>query len=91
VALRQIPAYPGLPLLGNGLLSSSNDFHRPQCKLIAPALQHRAIRAYAGVMATFAQRLELSFAGRQPQPVELEQMVTLRPRHHIRMRVAHRR
>src|SRR3954454_24193730 len=31
------------PVLGNGLLTSANEFHRRQRKLVAPAFQHRRV------------------------------------------------
>ncbi len=44
------------PLLGNGLLTSRNEFHRRQRKLVAPAFQYRRIAEYAAVMAEYAER-----------------------------------
>src|SRR5690348_11646503 len=40
----------GRPLVGNGLLTSENEFHKRQRRLIAPAFQHRRIASYAGIM-----------------------------------------
>ena len=44
------------PVLGNGLLTSRNEFHKRQRKLVAPAFQHRRVAEYAGVMAEYAER-----------------------------------
>jgi cytochrome P450 len=52
--LRQLAA----PVLGNGLLTGTNAFHRRQRKLVAPAFQHRRVMAYADVMASYAERLQ---------------------------------
>ncbi len=46
------------PVLGNGLLTSDNQFHRRQRKLVAPAFQHRRITTYADVMADYAERIQ---------------------------------
>lgn len=46
------------PLLGNGLLTIPNEFHKRQRKLVAPAFQHRRIAAYAEVMAHYTERLQ---------------------------------
>ncbi len=50
------------PVLGNGLLTSENEFHKRQRKLVAPAFQHRRIAAYAEVMAGYADRLQRAWA-----------------------------
>jgi cytochrome P450 len=50
------------PVLGNGLLTSQNEFHKRQRKLVAPAFQHRRIAAYADVMAQYAERLQQEWA-----------------------------
>jgi cytochrome P450 len=44
------------PLLGAGLLTSEDDFHARQRRLIAPALTHKRIASYAGTMAERALR-----------------------------------
>jgi cytochrome P450 len=46
------------PVLGNGLLTSDNAFHRRQRRMVAPAFQHRRIAAYADVMADYAERIQ---------------------------------
>ena len=46
------------PVLGNGLLTSLNAFHKRQRKLIAPAFQHRRVAAYASIMAGYAERIQ---------------------------------
>ena len=57
-ALRRISQ----PVLGNGLLTSENEFHRRQRRLVAPAFQQRRIAAYAGVMADYAERIQRGWA-----------------------------
>lgn len=49
------------PVLGNGLLTSDNEFHKRQRKLVAPAFQHRRVAAYAGVMASYAERAQTAW------------------------------
>ena len=44
------------PLLGDGLLTSEDDFHARQRRLIAPALTHKRIASYAATMAERASR-----------------------------------
>ena len=44
------------PLLGDGLLTSEDGLHARQRRLIAPALTHRRIAAYAATMAERASR-----------------------------------
>jgi cytochrome P450 len=46
------------PIIGNGLLTSEGDFHRRQRKLMAPALSHKRIAAYADTMAAYAERTQ---------------------------------
>jgi len=58
------------PMVGNGLLTSENEFRKRQRKLAAPAFQHRPIAAY-----------EL----RARQRIEPELLVTLRPRQGIKV------
>lgn len=43
------------PVLGQGLLTSDDEYHRHQRKLVAPAFQHRRVAAYADVMAQYAE------------------------------------
>ncbi len=42
-------------LIGNGLVTSENEFHRRQRKLVAPAFQHRRIAAYGEIMARYTE------------------------------------
>jgi hypothetical protein len=56
--LRRSPLY----LLGNGLLTSMNAFHRRQRKLIAPAFQPRRIVAYADCMTSYAEQIQALWA-----------------------------
>jgi cytochrome P450 len=46
------------PVLGNGLLTSANSFHRRQRRMVAPAFQHRRIAAYADIMADYAEHIQ---------------------------------
>jgi len=62
----------GWPVLGNGLLTSENAFHKRQRKLVAPAFQHRRIAAYADVMADYAERLQATWAEGQELDVAHE-------------------
>jgi cytochrome P450 len=49
------------PVLGNGLLTSEQDFHARQRRLIAPALSHKRIASYADTMAERAARTVASW------------------------------
>ncbi len=64
----------GRPLLGNGLLTSENEFHKRQRKLVAPAFQHRRIAAYADIMVNYAGRLQQEWADGQIIDVAREMM-----------------
>ena len=44
------------PVLGNGLVTSLNAFHKQQRKLVAPAFQPRRLAAYGDTMASYAER-----------------------------------
>jgi cytochrome P450 len=50
------------PVIGNGLLTSEGDFHRRQRKLMAPALSHKRIAAYADTMAAYSERSQSAWA-----------------------------
>ncbi len=50
------------PVIGNGLLTSEGDFHRRQRKLMAPALSHKRIAAYADTMAAYSERSQAAWA-----------------------------
>ncbi len=50
------------PVIGNGLLTSEREFHRRQRKLMAPALSHKRIAAYADTMASYAERCQAEWA-----------------------------
>jgi cytochrome P450 len=50
------------PLLGNGLVSSENEFHKRQRQLIAPAFQHHRIATSAEVIAAYAERIQDDWA-----------------------------
>jgi cytochrome P450 len=45
------------PLLGNGLLTSENEFHGRQRRMIAPAFQQQRIGMYAGIMGEYSERI----------------------------------
>jgi cytochrome P450 len=49
------------PVIGNGLLTSEGDFHTRQRKLMAPALTHKRIAAYADTMAAYAERAQAAW------------------------------
>jgi cytochrome P450 len=46
------------PILGNGLLSAPNDFHKRQRKIMAPVFQHKRLGHFAAIMATCADTLQ---------------------------------
>lgn len=49
------------PLVGNGLLTSKNDFHRRQRKLAAPAFHHQRVMSYAGLMVDYAEQAQAAW------------------------------
>ncbi|HEY6408996.1 MAG TPA: cytochrome P450 [Ktedonobacteraceae bacterium] len=52
----------GRPLLGNGLLTSENEFHKRQRKLVAPAFQHSRIASYANIMVSYSEQIQKEWA-----------------------------
>jgi cytochrome P450 len=52
----------GRPLVGNGLLTSENEFHKRQRKLVAPPFQHRRIAEYADVMVSYSEQMQKEWA-----------------------------
>lgn len=52
----------GRPLLGNGLLTSENEFHKRQRKLVAPPFQHRRIASYADIIVRYSEQLQGEWA-----------------------------
>ncbi|MBA3946002.1 MAG: cytochrome P450 [Herpetosiphonaceae bacterium] len=67
------------PLLGNGLLTSENEFHRRQRKLVAPAFQHRRVAAYAEIMARYTEEQIAGWADGSTLDIAHEMMrLTLR-------------
>lgn len=62
------------PVLGNGLLTSDNAFHRRQRRMVAPAFQHRRIAAYADVMAEYAEQIQQRWQAGSPIDVSREMM-----------------
>jgi cytochrome P450 len=58
---------PGLarfarPMLGEGLLTSEDDLHARQRRLLAPAFQHRRIAAYGAAMVALAEHAAAGFS-----------------------------
>ena len=49
------------PLLGDGLLTCSNESHRQRRPRVAPAFQPRRVACYAGTMAAHAERIQQSW------------------------------
>ena len=43
------------PIIGNGLLTSQQSFHRRQRRLVAPAFHHRRLTTYAETMSKYAE------------------------------------
>lgn len=62
------------PVLGNGLLTSENEFHKRQRRLVAPAFQHRRIATYAEVMADYTDRMQASWADGEVIDIASEMM-----------------
>jgi cytochrome P450 len=62
------------PVLGNGLLTSLNAFHKRQRKLIAPAFQHRHVAGYADIMAGYAERIQAGWSDGATIDIALEMM-----------------
>ena len=50
------------PLLGNGLLTSEEGFHRSQRRMVAPAFAHRRVASYADTMAHAAEVAQARWA-----------------------------
>src|SRR5260370_7749147 len=46
------------PILGNGLVTSENAFHKRQRKLIPPAFPHRQLTSLAPLMAQSTEHLQ---------------------------------
>ena len=46
------------PILGNGLVTSENAFHKRQRKLIAPAFPHRQLTSLVPLMAQATEHLQ---------------------------------
>jgi cytochrome P450 len=62
------------PLLGNGLLTSEDDLHRRQRRLVAPAFNHRRVAGCAGVMARGAERAQEAWADGATRDIAREMM-----------------
>jgi cytochrome P450 len=52
--------------LGNGMLTSTGDFHRGQRKLVQPALHKQRIHGYAEIMVRLAERLAAGLSEGEP-------------------------
>ncbi len=50
------------PILGNGLLTAANDFHKRQRKIMAPVFQHKRLGHFAEVMAGCAETIQARWA-----------------------------
>src|SRR5205823_5250513 len=64
----------GRPLVGNGLLTSENEFHKRQRKLVAPAFQHRRIASYADIMVSYSEQIQREWEDGQVIDVAREMM-----------------
>src|SRR5947209_11601790 len=64
----------GRPLVGNGLLTSENEFHKRQRKLVAPAFQHRRIASYAEIMVNYSEQIQKEWAEGQVIDIAREMM-----------------
>ncbi|GIV96250.1 MAG: cytochrome P450 [Herpetosiphonaceae bacterium] len=62
------------PIIGNGLLTSENAFHRRQRKLVAPSFQHRHLAVYAETMSTTAEQSHRSWGDGEIIDVHAEMM-----------------
>ena len=66
-----------LPLLGNGLLTSTGDEHRRQRKILAPRFTPRHVGAYAMTMAELTEAMLGRWrAGRGDQPTDFGDEIT---------------
>src|SRR2546421_2166613 len=52
----------GRPLLGNGLLTSENEFHKRQRRLVARPFQHRRIASYGDIMVNYSEQIQQEWA-----------------------------
>src|SRR6266516_5994883 len=64
----------GRPLLGNGLLTSENEFHKRQRRLVAPPFQHRRIASYADIMVNYSEQIQKGWADGQVINIAREMM-----------------
>lgn len=53
------------PVLGNGLLTCSNEEHKHERKILSPPLQPRNISRYADIMAEYSERLQTEWTSGQ--------------------------
>lgn len=53
------------PVLGNGLLTCSNEQHKQERKILNPPLQPRSVARYADVMTQYADKLQHEWTDRQ--------------------------
>ncbi|HYU73110.1 MAG TPA: cytochrome P450 [Ktedonobacteraceae bacterium] len=64
----------GRPLLGNGLLTSENEFHKRQRKLVAPPFQHRRIASYGDIMVSYSEQIQQEWADGETIDIAREMM-----------------
>ncbi len=64
----------GRPVLGNGLLTSEDELHRHQRKLVAPAFAHRRVASYADTMAEYSEQAQRHWADGATVDVAKEMM-----------------
>jgi cytochrome P450 len=64
----------GRPLLGNGLLTSENEFHKRQRRLVAPTFQHRRIASYADIMVNYSEQIQQGWADGETIDIAREMM-----------------
>ena len=64
----------GRPLLGNGLLTSENEFHKRQRRLVAPPFQHRRIASYGDIMVSYSEQIQQDWADGETIDIAREMM-----------------
>jgi len=62
------------PLLGNGLLTSEDDFHLRQRRLVAPAFHRQQLEHYAETMVEYAERVQQGWQDGAPIDMSAEMM-----------------
>jgi cytochrome P450 len=64
----------GRPLLGNGLLTSENEFHKRQRRLVAPPFQHRRIASYGDIMVSYSEQIQQEWGDGETIDIAREMM-----------------